>query len=107
MTEQGGAGDPLATQVAVSLTPDTTTATEVSARRSAKPEGAGKVVWSTIRKRSLVTGAPVLFTNLRRIESVPKVELFAGSDVKSRMRLGGEEPPTVPSRRLVPKSELR
>src|SRR5688500_6218564 len=63
---------------------------EVRARRSAKPTGAGKVVTSMMRKRSRVTFTPVAFVTLVRKESVPKVELFAGSLVKSRTRLGGE-----------------
>ena len=45
VTVQGGvAGAPVAAQVAASLTPETTTATDVRLRRSAIPEGAGKVV---------------------------------------------------------------
>src|SRR5215210_2871566 len=34
---------------------------DVRARRSAKPEGTGNVVWSMMRKRRRVTGDPVLF----------------------------------------------
>ena len=45
---------------------------------------------SIMRNRKRVIAAPVLFVNVRRISIVPKVELFAGSDVKSRTRLGGE-----------------
>src|SRR5215210_7748097 len=72
----------------------TTTAVEVRGRRSAMPEGAGKVVRSMMRQRRRVTFAPVLFVTERRMSSVPKVELFAGSDVKSRTRFGGEEATT-------------
>ena len=45
LTVQGGvAGAPVAAHVAASLTPATTTRVEVRARRSAIPDGAGKVV---------------------------------------------------------------
>ena len=44
-----------------------------------------------MRNRRRVTGAPVVFVTRRRIESVPKVELFAGSDVKSRERFGSAD----------------
>src|SRR5205085_11214433 len=65
----------------------TVAATELSARRSAAPlVGLFSVVMSTMRKRKAVTGTPVLLVNLRRIESVPKVDLLAGSDVVSRTR---------------------
>src|SRR4030095_813899 len=60
-----------------------------------------------IRKRKRVTLPPVLFTNRRRMDSVPKVELFAGSEVKSRTRFGGLEPATVASRKLTAKRPLR
>src|ERR1043165_5722161 len=39
-----------------------------------------------MRKRKRVTIAPVLLVNLRRIESVPKVELLPGSVFVSRWR---------------------
>src|SRR5215813_10312850 len=71
----------------------TTTVVELRGRRSAIPEGAGNVVKSTTRNRSLVTLPPVLLTTVRRISSVPKVELFGGSDVKSRTRFGGDAEP--------------
>jgi hypothetical protein len=58
--------------------------------RSAVPNGAGKVVKSTIRKRRRVTLEVELLVNVLRIVMVPKVELFAGSDSKSRTKLGGE-----------------
>ncbi len=59
----------------------TTTAVEVRGRRSAIPDGAGKVVISMTLKRNRVTLPPVLFVNVRRISSVPKVELLGGSEV--------------------------
>src|SRR5262245_47829564 len=77
-------GKPAAAHVCWSVIPGTTTATDVRGRRSAMPDGAGNVVRSMIRKRSRVIGAPKMFTNRRRIESVPNVELFASSLVKSR-----------------------
>jgi len=40
----GVAGAPVAAQVAESLMPATTTAPDVRARKSAKPDGAGNVV---------------------------------------------------------------
>ena len=83
------AGVPVAAHVAAPKITGTTDDPDVRARRSAIPDGAGNVVWSTIRKRILVIGAPVLFIKRRRIRMVPNVELFAGSEVKSRTRLGG------------------
>src|SRR3712207_5383185 len=77
----------------------TTTAVEVRGRRSAMPEGAGKVVRSLTRKRMRVTLPPVLFVTVRRMSSVPKVELLAGSEVKSLTRLGGEDAATQGSSR--------
>src|SRR4030095_14981050 len=85
----------------------TTTAVEVRGLKSAIPEGAGKVVRSTIRKRKRVTFPPVLFTTVLRISSVPKVELFGGSDVKSRTRLGGDAAATHMSSRLTAKEAFR
>ncbi len=61
---------------------------EVRGRRSDVPEGAGNVVRSMMRKRKRLIVPPVLFVNLRRIESVPNVELLAGSLVKSRWTFG-------------------
>src|SRR5262245_41421544 len=91
VTVHGVVAEPVdARQVAASVIPDTTTATEVRGLKSAMPDGAGKVVRSITRNRNRVTLPPVLFTNLRRIEIVPKVELLAGSLVKSRTRFGGE-----------------
>src|SRR5215213_9057589 len=67
----------------------TTTDPDVRGRKSAVPEGAGNVSISATRNRSRVTFAPVLFTHVRLIEIVPKVELFAGSEVNSRATFGG------------------
>ena len=72
----------------------TTTAVDVRGRRSAMPEGAGKVVRSITRKRMRVTFPPVLLVIVLRMSSVPNVELLAGLLVKSRTRLGGEEAAT-------------
>ena len=85
----------------------TTTADEVRGLKSAIPEGAGKVVRSTIRKRKRVTFPPVLFTIVLRISNVPKVELFGGSDVKSRTRLGGDAAATQMSNKFTAKLALR
>src|ERR1700752_1608999 len=85
----------------------TTTVVEVRGRRSAMPLGAGKVVRSTTRKRKRVTFPPVLLTTVLRMSSVPNVELFAGSDVKSRTRFGGEAAATHTSRRLTANEALR
>ena len=50
VTVQGVVATPLeARQVAASLIPETTTSVDVRERRSAMPEGAGKVVTSIIR----------------------------------------------------------
>src|SRR6476659_2976423 len=70
----------------------TTTAVEVRGRKSAIPLGAGNVVTSTTRQRRRVTFPPVLLVTVRRISSVPKVELLGGSEVKSRTRFGGDAP---------------
>src|SRR6266545_433336 len=85
----------------------TTTAVEVLGRRSAMPEGAGKVVRSITRQRRRVTFAPVLFVIVLRMSSVPKVELFTGSEVKSLTRLGGLEEATHGSSRLTGNDALR
>src|SRR5690242_4657312 len=85
----------------------TTTAFEVRGRRSAIPEGAGKVVRSTTLNRSRVTLPPVLFVTVIRRSSVPKVELFGGSDVKSRTRFGGDADPTQVSKLVTAKEALR
>ena len=77
------------------------------ARKSAIPDGAGKVVWSISRKRNRVTLAPVLLVNVRRIVSVPNVELFPGSEVKSRTRFGGLDPATQGSSKVAGTTELR
>src|SRR6266853_37884 len=106
VTEHGVAC-PAAVQVTESLIPATTTEPDVIGLKSAIPEGAGKVVRSIIRKRNRVMGAPVLFTNLLRMLSVPKVELFAGTDVKSRTRFGALDDATVASSKKAEIVELR
>src|SRR5262249_22825472 len=68
----------------------TVTSPELRARRSAMPLGAGNVVVSITRKRKRVTALPLLFVIVLRTSNVPKVELLAGSLVKSRTRLGGD-----------------
>jgi hypothetical protein len=62
------------------------------------------VVMSMTRKRSRVTGRPVLFVNLRRTASVPKLALSPTASV-SRTRLGGSFCETSVSNR--PKSMAR
>src|SRR2546421_9227757 len=85
--------------VPASVIPDTETFDEVIALRSAcPPPGLGKVVTSTMRKRSRVTLPPVLFVTRRRIESVPKVELLPGLLVKSLTRFGETDEDFVLSR---------
>ncbi len=61
---------------------------DVRGLRSEIPDGAGNVVRLAMRKRRRVMLPPVLLVNVRRIESVPKVELFGGSLVKSRATFG-------------------
>src|SRR6185503_3396367 len=85
----------------------TTTAVEARGRKSAIPLGAGNVVRSTIRKRKRVTFPPVLFTIVLRTSKVPNVELFGGSEVKSRTRLGGEVAATQMSSKFTEKDALR
>src|SRR5688500_852994 len=80
LTVQGGAPAPEAVHVVASLTAPTLSLTPVRARRSAVPGALGKVVMSIIRKRSRVTGAPVLLTIRRLMVMVPNVELFGASD---------------------------
>src|SRR4029434_3198241 len=72
----------------------TTAAVDVRGLKSAMPLGAGKVLKSMIRKRRRVTFPPVLLVKVRRTSRVPKVELFTGSLVKSRTKLGGLKMPT-------------
>src|SRR3989344_5426105 len=66
----------------------TTTLEDVRGRRSAVPDGAGNVVRSMILNRSRVRSPPLVLVKVRRTSSVPKVELLAGSLVKSRTELG-------------------
>ena len=85
--EHGVEAEPVeAKQVAGSLTLLTTTRDELKARTSAIPAGTGNELMSMMRNRNRVTGAPVLFTNLRRIERVPLVPFVTGA--KSRTRFG-------------------
>lgn len=106
VTVQGGV-KAAAAQVVESFTPATTTASELLGLRSAYPVGAGKVVMSSTRKRMRVTLPPVSFRIRRRISSVPKVELLAGSLVKSRTLFGLQAALPVLSRALIGNSELR
>src|ERR1041385_3966672 len=85
----------------------TTTAVDVRGRKSAMPLGAGNVVRSITRKRKRVTFPPVLFTTVRRMSNVPKVELLGGSDVKSRTRFGGDAAAAHTSSRLTAKDAFR
>src|ERR1700754_1096451 len=85
----------------------TTTAVEVRGRRSAMPLGAGNVAISITRQRNRVTLPPVLFVTVLRRSNVPNGELFAGSDVKSRTRFGGDAAATQMSRRLTAKDAFR
>src|ERR1043166_549794 len=85
----------------------TTTDVEVLGRKSAMPLGAGNVVRSITRNRKRVTFPPVLLVTVLRMSNVPKVELFGGSDVKSRTRFGGEAAATQTSRRSTAKEALR
>src|SRR5262245_43175385 len=85
----------------------TTTAVDVRGRRSAMPDGAGNVVMSMTRKRSRVMLPPVLLTIVRRISSVPNVELFGGSLVKSRTRFGDAVDATQLSSRFPANDALR
>src|SRR5687767_10467425 len=108
VTVHGTAGEPgSAAQVAESSMPVAVVSDDVRARRSAVPGGAGKVVTSTIRKRSRVTLAPVLLTNLSRIDIVPNVELLGGSVESSRTRLGTCELAFVVSNSKPPIELLR
>src|SRR5262245_21197468 len=85
----------------------TTTAVDVLGRISANPDGAGNVVISMTLKRNRVTLPPVSLTNVRRKSSVPKVELFAGSLVKSRTRFGAALEATHGSSRSAVNEALR
>jgi hypothetical protein len=88
-----------AVQVAASLIgPTLASSTEVRKRKSAiPPPGLGNVVSSMMRNLSRVTFPPVLLTTRLRTFSVPNVDWFPGSLVKSRTRFGGDDDDTVPS----------
>src|SRR5262244_3488839 len=85
----------------------TTTEVDVRGRKSAMPLGAGNVVRSTTRKRKRVTLPPVLLTTDRRMSNVPNVELFGGSDVKSRTRFGGDAAAAQVSSRFTANEAFR
>src|ERR1051325_441169 len=85
----------------------TTTALEPLGRRSAMPPGAGNVVMSITRNRKRVTFPPVLLMIVLRMSNVPKVELFGGSEVKSRTRFGGDAAATQTSRLFAVKEAFR
>lgn len=76
-------------------------ADDVIGLRSATPEGEGKVFSSLIRKRKRVSGALVVLVTVRRMSTLPKVELCAGTDVKSRTKLGAAVSATLGSSRLT------
>src|SRR5690349_12380826 len=73
--------------------PLTLTFVDVKALRSAIPPGVERVLISTIRKRSRVTGAPVLFTKRRLTDSVPLAPFVTG--VRFRTRFGGAGAPML------------
>ena len=98
VTEHGVVvGVPVAAQVSASVTPVTVMFVDVSALISAIPPGTEIVLISTIRNRSRVTGAPVLFTKRRLTDIVPFAPLVTG--VRSRTRFGGAGPPKFLSRK--------
>src|SRR6185295_1384821 len=85
----------------------TTIAVEVLGRKSAIPDGAGKVVMSVTLHRKRVTFPPVRFVTVLRISRVPNVELFAGSEVKSLTLLGDDEAFEQISSKSTPKLAFR
>src|SRR6185295_9606060 len=91
-----GVDRPAAVHVPLSVIPFTTTFVEVSALMSAIPPGTEIALISTMRKRKRVTGAPVLFTKRRLIESVP-FSAFGGNGVTSRTRFGAAGAPMLES----------
>src|SRR5687768_14741788 len=80
----------------------TTTVPDVRGRRSAVPEGTGNVVRSIMRKRMRLIPEPVELVKRRRTEIVPNVELFAGSEVKSRTKFGDASSATPGSTNPIP-----
>src|ERR1044072_1291777 len=68
----------------------TTTALEVLGRREAMPPGAGHVLMSIARNSKRITFPLVLLMIVLRMSSVPKVELFGRSEVKSPARFGAD-----------------
>ncbi len=96
-TEHGVVATPFAArQVAASVMPLTTTFVDVRVLMSATPAGTAIELTSIMRKRSRVTGAPVLLTNRRLIASVPFAPLVTG--VRSRTRFGDKAAATFESR---------
>jgi hypothetical protein len=95
-----------ARHVAESVIPLTTTLVEVNALTSAIPPGTASELISTMRKRSRVTFAPVLFTKRRRTVSVPAAA-FGPVAIVSRRRLGGAGAPIFESISSVVIVELR
>jgi hypothetical protein len=96
-TEHGVVATPFAAkQVAASVIPLITALVEVSVLISATPAGTAIELMSITRKRSRVTGAPVLLTNRRLIVSVPFAPLVTG--VRSRTRFGDKAAATFESR---------
>src|SRR6185295_20001842 len=92
------AGVPVAAHVAESLMGPTVMFVESIPLTSAMdPPTVVRLLISTIRKRNLVTFAPVLFWKRRLIDIVPGVKF--GTEVKSRKRLGGAAAPMVASSR--------
>src|SRR5689334_3524485 len=85
----------------------TTTDVDVRGRKSAMPLGAGNVVRSITRNRKRVTFPPVLLVTVLRMSNVPNVELFGGSEVKSRTRFGGDAAATQISRLSTAKEAFR
>ena len=89
MTVQGVVALPVEVrQVEASVMPLTEILVDDKALRSAKPgPGTAIELRSMMRKRSRVTGEPVLLVNRRRIDNVPNVAL-GSIGVKSRTRFG-------------------
>src|SRR5947209_6533788 len=104
----GGTSTVVPCTVTVPPLVETVASPEFLTRRSACPATGGdvNVVISTMRKRNFVISNPLLLVNVRRMESVPKSELFAGSLVRSRARFGGDEEETAGSSSAAANSEL-
>src|SRR5215831_4250742 len=85
----------------------TTTSVDVRGRKSATPDAAGNVVRSMTVKRRRVMLPPVLLVKVRRMSSVPNVELLGASGVVSRTRFGAALATEQVSSRLVAITSLR